>query len=53
MVLVYIQCTLDWGGDGGGNTERALKNGFGVIPYFLEIANVGEAYLIFEKISVC
>jgi len=27
-------------------------NGFGTISYFLEIANVGEAYLIFEKISV-
>jgi hypothetical protein len=23
-----------------------------MIPYFLEIANVGEAYLIFEKIIV-
>jgi len=40
------------GGKGGGNTERALKNGFGVIPDFLEIANVGEAYLIFVRISV-
>ena len=40
------------GKKGGGNTERALKNGFGVIPYFLEIADVGEAYLIFEIISV-
>jgi hypothetical protein len=40
--------TLDWK-KGGGNTERALKNGFGAIPYFLEIANVGEAYFIFEK----
>jgi len=23
-----------------------------IIPYFLEFTNVGEAYLIFEKISV-
>jgi hypothetical protein len=38
------------GKKGGGNTERALKNGFGAIPYFLEIADVGEAYLIFEKL---
>jgi len=28
------------------------KNGFGRIPYFLEITDVGEAYLIFETISV-
>ena len=28
------------------------KNNFGAIPYFLEITNVGEAYLIFERISV-
>jgi hypothetical protein len=41
--------TLYWGGKGGGNTEGAPKKDFG---YFLEIANVGEAYLIFEKISV-
>jgi len=34
---------------GGGNTEFAQKNGFGVIPYFLEITDVGEAYLIFAK----
>jgi len=27
------------------------KKDFGAIPYFLEITNVGEAYLIFEKIS--
>ena len=40
------------GGERGGNTERALKNGFGAIPDFLEIADVGEAYLIFERISV-
>jgi hypothetical protein len=37
------------GEKGGTNTERAIKNGFGAIPYFLEIANVEEAYLIFEK----
>ena len=37
---------------GGGNTELAQKNGFGVIPYFLEITNVEEAYLIFEIFSV-
>jgi hypothetical protein len=30
----------------------ALNNGFGGIPYFLEITYVGEVYLIFEKISV-
>ena len=42
----------DWEKRGGGNTERALKNSFGAISYFLEIAYVGEAYLIFEKISV-
>jgi hypothetical protein len=40
------------GGEGGGNTERALKNGFGAFPYFLEITDVGEAYLLFEKINV-
>ncbi len=40
------------GGGRGGNTERVLKNGFGAIPYFLEIADVREAYLIFEIISV-
>ncbi len=40
------------GKKGGGNAEQTLKKGFGAIPYFLEIANVGEAYLIFEKISV-
>jgi hypothetical protein len=28
------------------------KKGFGTIPYFLEIADVGVAYLIFEKIIV-
>ena len=33
-------------------TEGATKKDFGSIPYFLEIANVGEAYLIFERISV-
>ena len=33
-------------------TEGAAKKDFGSIPYFLEIANVGEAYLIFERISV-
>ena len=44
---------MDWGGKGGGNAERALKkNCFGTIPYFLEITDVGEAYLIFERISV-
>jgi hypothetical protein len=35
--------TLDWGKKGGGNTERAIKNGFGAIPHFLEIANVGPS----------
>jgi hypothetical protein len=40
------------GKGGGGNTERALKNSFGAIPYFLKIADVGEAYLIFQRISV-
>jgi hypothetical protein len=40
------------GKKGGGNTERSQKNCFGVIPYFLEIADVGDAYLLFEKISV-
>jgi len=44
--------TLDWGKKGGGNTEGAKKKYFGAIPYFLEIANVGEAYLICERISV-
>ncbi len=34
------------------NTEGTQKKDFGAIPCFLEIANVGEAYLIFEKISV-
>jgi len=37
------------GKKGGGNTEHAPKTGFGAIPYFLEIAHVGEAYRIFEK----
>jgi len=40
------------GKKGGGNTEPAPKNGFGAIPYFLEITNVGEAYLIFVKTGV-
>jgi hypothetical protein len=37
---------------GGGNTERAPKHVFCAIPYFLEITDVGEAYLIYEIISV-
>ena len=41
-----------WIGKRGGAILRAHKKDFGTIPYFLEIANVGEAYLIFEKISV-
>jgi hypothetical protein len=40
---------MDWGGKGGGDAERALKKWFCTIPYFLEITDVGEAYLIFEK----
>ncbi len=37
----------------GGAILRKHKNkDFGTIPFFLEIANVGEAYLIFERISV-
>ena len=28
------------------------KKCFGAIPYFLKIADVEEAYLVFEKISV-
>jgi len=42
---------MDWGDKGGGNAERALKKGFGTIPYFLEITDVGEA-LFLRKISV-
>jgi hypothetical protein len=40
------------GGKRGGNTECALKKLLGAIKYFLEIANVEEACLIFEMISV-
>ena len=44
---------MDLGGEGGGAMLNAnKKSGFGTIPYFLEITNVGEAHLIFEKISV-
>ena len=41
----------DWGGSGGGNTEHALNKWF-CAPNFLEITDVGEASLIFEKISL-
>jgi len=34
---------------GGGGILNATENDFGPILYFLEIANVGEAYLIFEN----
>ena len=50
MVLCLEDTGL--GKKGGGNTECTLKNCFGTIPYFLEIADVGEAYLLFEIISV-
>jgi hypothetical protein len=40
------------GGEGGAILRAHPKKDFGVISYFLEVANVGEAYLIFEKISV-
>ena len=48
----FVWKTLDWEKRGGGNTECTLKNCFGTIPYFLEIADVGEADLLFEIISV-
>jgi hypothetical protein len=48
---IRVRKTLDWK-KRGGNTEGAPKKDFATIPYFLEITNVGEAYLIFEKISV-
>jgi transcription elongation factor len=41
--------TLDWEGEGGGGILNATENDFGPILYFLEIADVGEAYLIFEN----
>jgi hypothetical protein len=44
-ILNLLQETLDLEKKGGGNT-------FGAITYFLEIADVGEAYLLFEIISV-
>jgi len=31
-------------GKKGGNTRAHQKKDFGVIPYFLEIANVGESH---------
>jgi hypothetical protein len=40
------------GKKGGAILRVHKKKDFGTIPYFLEIANVGEACLIFEKISV-
>jgi hypothetical protein len=53
MFVPYLRPERHWiGKKRGGNTEGAPRKDFGAIPYFLEIANVGEAYLIFEKISV-
>ena len=40
------------GGKGGTMLNAHWKNSFGAIPYFLKTADVEEAYLVYEKISV-
>jgi len=47
--LLPARKTLDWK-KGGAILRVHKKKDFGAIPYFLEIANVGEAYLILREL---